>query len=390
MPPNNQASEQAMGWESLIAPCGRHQHLETKPKVEEEVPKKRSDIDENKTINLGTYGASVTPLLVLLLGLCCGFYAYHDFPFDTRVEGWFLVNNTPGMIIISVIYILFSMTWGPRYMRDRKPLKLKEVMIAYNAFQVAFSLYMFIETGIVGWFFDYSFRCQPCDYSLDDKPVRMTRVAHWYFLSKILDFVDTILFVLRGKFSQITNLHVIHHSCMFMSMWFGIHHTPGGHITFMGFLNTFVHTVMYLYYLLAALGPRVRPYLWWKRYLTKLQLTQFVLIFLHAAQLLVFPCEGVPTELVLWTLLYAFIFFALFIDFYIKAYLNRLSAKKNEKARESLKANGHLNGYANGSVNGYKQDTNGNLPNGSVSHGSIANGSTSRLRNGTASREDSA
>ena len=52
----------------------------------------------------------------------------------------------------------------------------------------------------------------------------------------------------------------------------------------MGFLNTFVHTVMYSYYLLAALGPRVRPYLWWKKYLTKLQLTQFVAIFLHAAQ----------------------------------------------------------------------------------------------------------
>lgn len=38
-------------------------------------------------------------------------------------------------------------------------------------------------------------------------------------------------------------------------------------------------------------------------------------------QLLVFPCKGVPTSLVLWTLLYAFIFFALFINFYVKAYL---------------------------------------------------------------------
>ena len=33
-----------------------------------------------------------------------------------------------------------------------------------------------------------------------------------------------------------------------------------------------VHTVMYLYYALAALGQWMRPYLWWKKYLTQLQL----------------------------------------------------------------------------------------------------------------------
>jgi len=55
-------------------------------------------------------------------------------------------------------------------------------------------------------------------------------------------------------------------------------------MTFMGFLNTFVHTVMYGYYLLAAMGPWIRPYLWWKKYLTKIQLIQFVAIFIHAAQ----------------------------------------------------------------------------------------------------------
>ena len=28
---------------------------------------------------------------------------------------------------------------------------------------------------------------------------------------------------------------------------------------------------MYTYYGLAALGPSIQPYLWWKKYLTKLQ-----------------------------------------------------------------------------------------------------------------------
>lgn len=41
---------------------------------------------------------------------------------------------------------------------------------------------------------------------------------------------------------------------------------------FIGLLNTFVHIVMYSYYGLAALGPHMQKYLWWKRYLTSLQL----------------------------------------------------------------------------------------------------------------------
>ena len=39
-------------------------------------------------------------------------------------------------------------------------------------------------------------------------------------------------------------------------------------------LNCFVHTIMYTYYLLSALGPALRPFLWWKKYLTMLQLVR--------------------------------------------------------------------------------------------------------------------
>lgn len=37
-------------------------------------------------------------------------------------------------------------------------------------------------------------------------------------------------------------------------------------------LNSFVHIFMYGYYGLASLGPRMRRHLWWKRYLTILQM----------------------------------------------------------------------------------------------------------------------
>lgn len=49
----------------------------------------------------------------------------------------------------------------------------------------------------------------------------------------------------------------------------------GGHSTFFGLLNTFVHIVMYSYYLFAAMGPQFQKYLWWKKYLTALQMVKF-------------------------------------------------------------------------------------------------------------------
>lgn len=54
----------------------------------------------------------------------------------------------------------------------------------------------------------------------------------------------------------------------------------GGHSTFFGLLNTFVHIVMYSYYLFSALGEKYQKFLWWKKYLTALQMVcTFHLLF---------------------------------------------------------------------------------------------------------------
>ena len=37
-------------------------------------------------------------------------------------------------------------------------------------------------------------------------------------------------------------------------------------------VNSFIHVLMYTYYGLSALGPHMQKYLWWKRYLTVMQL----------------------------------------------------------------------------------------------------------------------
>lgn len=54
---------------------------------------------------------------------------------------------------------------GPRLMEDRKPFKLREILILYNFIQVIFSTWLFYQACATGWLTTYSYRCQPVDYS---------------------------------------------------------------------------------------------------------------------------------------------------------------------------------------------------------------------------------
>ena len=108
----------------------------------------------------------------------------------------------------------------------------------------------------------------------------------------------------------------------------------GGHTTFCGFLNMGIHTIMYFYYFLAALGPQVQKYLWWKKYLTKMQMAQFALFFLHAIQPIFIDC-GFPVVFSYIILFHGFMFFVLFANFYVQSYL-----KKDPRAKKEAKSNG--------------------------------------------------
>lgn len=45
----------------------------------------------------------------------------------------------------------------------------------------------------------------------------------------------------------------------------------GGHGTLLGLINSFIHVLMYAYYMLSAI-PAMQKYLWWKKYLTSMQI----------------------------------------------------------------------------------------------------------------------
>ncbi|KMQ97037.1 elongation of very long chain fatty acids protein [Lasius niger] len=236
-------------------------------------------------------------------------------------------------LFICVSYVYVVKTLGPKLMENRKPFQLKNTLIVYNLFQVIFSAWLFYE----------------------------------------------IFFVLRKKNNHVSTLHVIHHGCLPMSVWFGVKFTPGGHSTFFGLLNTFVHIVMYTYYLLAAMGPKVQPFLWWKKYLTAFQMLQFIAIIVHAFQLLFIECNY-PKAFVWWIGLHAVMFLFLFKEFYQQSYQQKKPRKSNavmanDVAKGDQSKGKHANGVANGISNGI---VNG-VANGSIANG-VANGSSPRRR----------
>lgn len=264
---------------------------------------------------------------------------------DPRTRDWFLISSPiPGASII-IGYLYFVLSWGPRYMEHRKPYKLKNTLVVYNFLQILVSTWLFWE-GFTGALLNesYNWKCEPVDFSYTPYALRIARGVYFYFLAKLTELLDTVFFVLRKKEKQITFLHMYHHTVMPMISWGASKYYPGGHGIFIGIINSFVHIIMYTYYLLAALLPLhlSQRYLWWKKYITTLQMTQFGLAFLHNFQLLFYDCDYPKISLV-FVLPNAVLFYFLFSDFYNNAYSSK---KESDCATPSIQNSARANGVA--------------------------------------------
>ena len=178
---------------------------------------------------------------------------------------------------------------------------------------------------------DFSFGCilgMPKTHPLKNSERFLCYMA---YLTKLIDFMDTIFIVLRKKFNQISFLHVYHHSLMAMVAWtIGIFYGAAGIHVITGILNAFVHCCMYLYYWLSSKYPKIKESKF-KRYLTQLQLLQFIIIFCHGTLSLYFKPDCTYPQFLTYTIvLQSVVMMVLFGNFYRKAYL-QTSSKKTKK-----------------------------------------------------------
>ncbi|XP_015442752.1 elongation of very long chain fatty acids protein 2 [Pteropus alecto] len=269
-------------------------------------------------------------------------------PRDSRVRGWFMLDSYLPTFFLTVIYLL-SIWLGNKYMKNRKK---KGILTLYNLGITLLSMYMLAELILSSWEGGYNLQCQDLA-SAGKADIRVAKVLWWYYFSKLVEFLDTIFFVLRKKTSQITFLHVYHHASMFNIWWCVLNWIPCGQSFFGPTLNSFIHILMYSYYGLSVF-PSMHRYLWWKKYLTQAQLVQFVLTITHTMSAVVKPC-GFPFGCLIFQSSYMLTLVILFLNFYFQTYRKKPMKKEMEElpAGKEVK-NGFSKAYftaANGVIN---------------------------------------
>ncbi|XP_074647946.1 very long chain fatty acid elongase 4-like [Tubulanus polymorphus] len=250
---------------------------------------------------------------------------------DPRVENWLMMKSPVPSILLIAAYLLICIC-GPMLMKNRKPFDLKFLIIPYNFALVGLSAYMFYEVLMSAILANYSLKCQPVDYSDNPLAMRMARACWWFFFSKFIEFFDSFFMILRGKTNQLTFLHVYHHSTMIVNWWLGVKYVAGGQSFFIALLNSSVHIMMYSYYGLAAFGPHMQKYLWWKRYMTRIQLIQFLMFVTHSGYNVFMTDCDFPQGFNVAVFLYSISLIALFTNFYVREYIHK-QQKKTKKSK---------------------------------------------------------
>ena len=164
------------------------------------------------------------------------------------------------------------------YLVPKGGLGLKDAQVIHNYILCLWSLIMFVgclfevwsraqRENSMDWFF-----CESPDTKAEGP---LFFWSYIYYISKYYELFDTILARLNGSSLPFPVLHIFHHSCVLVMAWAWLEYAQT--LQFGGLLfNTFVHVVMYYYYAVRATGKRV----WWKQWVTRLQIVQFVSSFL--------------------------------------------------------------------------------------------------------------
>jgi len=189
-------------------------------------------------------------------------------PLSTFGQCSVLVPLTASVLYLSLIY------FGKKYMANREAINVKNYMFTYNLYQTvlnAWCVYSFIaeifKQGYPVW-----------GNLLHTTNFQMGFLIWIHYNNKYVELLDTFFMVVRKKDRQISFLHVYHHVLLIWA-WFAVcKFGCGGDAYFGAMANSFIHVIMYGYYLMALLNIPCP----WKHYITQLQLVQFVVCLINA------------------------------------------------------------------------------------------------------------
>ena len=227
------------------------------------------------------------------------------------------------MSLLSHIPPIIAITGYLYYPKDLRinPDYLVLISIAHNFGLIIFSAWTFLSLSQILYTDGIVFES---NYYFSNP--RFDHIIFLFYLSKYYEFVDTFLLYLNGKTPIF--LQKYHHVGAVIS-WHLMYIYKVDGVWTASLLNSFVHTIMYSYYLGCLLQiNQVRVV---KKYITSLQLFQFFILYSN------FYFYKPPVES--WFNYYIIIFFAtygvgiigLFGQFYYNSYISNKESKDKEK-----------------------------------------------------------
>jgi len=234
-------------------------------------------------------------------------------------ESLFETHKTP--IVGILCYLLY-----PKQLRINKDI-LYLYSIVHNLLLTIFSAVTFgsmvqilINDGLVfksGYYFQNP---------------KFVKIMYYFYLSKYYEFFDTFLLYLNGKTPIF--LQKYHHIGAVI-VWYLSFINGVDCIWIPTFVNSFVHTIMYFYFLCCLLKINQVRYI--KKYITTLQLAQLIISGYFG---LVYYYPPIETQekynIILFFYCYVVILIVLFLQFYYKTYIFKNSIIKNSPIKNKI------------------------------------------------------
>jgi len=254
---------------------------------------------------------------------------------DPRSKDWPLMDHLLALeIMIGYLLVLFLLVKIMQRSPGPAPF-MKFITIIHNFILMTLSAYMCITILHQAIINNYSLFGNGVDHS--EKGKAMADILWIFYASKILEFGDTFIMALRKNFHQISFLHVYHHTTIFAIWWLVIYYAPGGDGYFSATLNSFIHVLMYAYYLWSSVsGKQKGPKPVWteagfyRQYITTMQMVQFTLMLIQATYNILVP-NAYPRFLSVILFFYMISMLTLFAQFYRKSYVPKGSKQKPDK-----------------------------------------------------------
>lgn len=132
---------------------------------------------------------------------------------DPRVKSWFLMSSLYPTLLFCVAYVVVVKKVGPSFMKHRKPFNLRSTMIVHNLIQVLCNAWLLRGLLQSGWLTKFNMRCEPVK-SVQEGNYWIVDIHYWFYILKLTEFFDAIIFVSRKKSNQVTTLHLLYHCVM--------------------------------------------------------------------------------------------------------------------------------------------------------------------------------